>query len=196
VEQRIGPVFRADGDVIGIIGEIVPGLAGSTYVEHAGAAPDDRAPRVDLVHETRLHRFFADVVMRGLLRSAQDVSGGGLAVALAECCLWAGLGADMQLPVGSAPAAELFGEGPGRVVVSVEPDRWPELESLAAEHRLPLLRIGVVGGERFRIRLHGEGATGAAEGRGASVADEVDEPLTVLRHAWDMGLPRALGKET
>jgi hypothetical protein len=42
----------------------------------------------------------------------------------------------------------------------------------------------------------GEGATGAAESRGAGVADELDEPLSELRHAWDAGLPRALGEES
>jgi phosphoribosylformylglycinamidine synthase len=130
-----------------------------------------------------------------VLRSAQDVSGGGLAVALAECCLWGDVGAAVQLPVGSAPAVELFGESAGRVVVSVDPARWPEVADLALSHGVPLRRIGEVGGERLRIRLVGEGATGAAEERGAGVADEVDQPLSVLRHAWDSGLPRALGED-
>jgi phosphoribosylformylglycinamidine synthase len=194
IHLRLGPAFRSAGDTVALLGDVVPGLGGSIYAEQAGCAPDDRPPRVDLAHEARLHRFLGAAALAGVLRSAQDVSGGGLAVAVAECCLWGGIGAELQVAVGSAPAAELFGEGPGRVVVSFEPDRWPEVASLAAEHSVPVRRLGQVGGERLRIRLFGEGATGAAEERGAGVADDVDQPLSVLRHAWDAGLPRALGE--
>ena len=67
--------------------------------------------------------------------------------------------------------------------------------ALAAEHGVPLVELGVSGGERLVIDLVGEGATGAAEGRGARVADAVDVALADLRHAWDHGLPRALGEE-
>jgi hypothetical protein len=41
----------------------------------------------------------------------------------------------------------------------------------------------------------GEGSTGAAEDRGAGVADEIDERLDDLRHAWHAALPRALGED-
>ncbi len=195
VERRVGPAFGAEGDLVALLGETVPGLAGSIYAEHAGAAPDDRAPGVDLAHEAAVLAFLPEAAADGLLRSAQDVSGGGLAVALAECAMWADLGADLQLSTGSAPAVELFGEGPGRVVVSVEPGRWQELQALARRHGLPVRRLGTVGGDRLRIQLTGEGATGAAEDRGAGVADEIDGSLAVLRHAWQAGLPRALGED-
>jgi hypothetical protein len=65
--------------------------------------------------------------------------------------------------------------------------------ALAAEHGVPLAELGVTGGDRLIVDLAGEGATGAAEGRGARVADEVDLALADLRHAWEHGLPRALG---
>jgi phosphoribosylformylglycinamidine synthase len=195
VERRVGPAFRSAGDVVGLIGETVPGLAGSIYAEMAGAAADDRPPAIDLQREADLQGFLVAAIDARLLRSAQDVSGGGLAVALAECGIWSGLGADLELPVAAPPAVELFGEGPSRVVVSTAPDRWSSVAALAAEHGLPSRRLGEVGGDRLRIRLVGEGATGAADSRGAGVADELDEPLSELRHAWDAGLPRALGEE-
>ncbi len=194
VERRIGPAFRTEGDVVALLGESVPGLAGSIYAEHAGAVPDERPPGVDLRREAALLVFLPEAAASGLLRSAQDVSGGGLAVALAESAMWGDLGADLQVSVGSAPAVELFGEAPGRVVVTVEGGRWRELESLALRHALRLRRLGTVGGDRLCIRLTGEGATGAAEDRGAGVADAVDESLVVMRHAWQRGLPQALGE--
>ena len=45
------------------------------------------------------------------------------------------------------------------------------------------------------MELVGEGAAGAAEGRGTSIADLLEVGLGDLRHAWDHGLPRALGEE-
>ena len=54
----------------------------------------------------------------GSWRRAQDVSGGGLAVALAEGAMWGGLGAQVRLAVGHSPAVELFGESPSRLVVT------------------------------------------------------------------------------
>ena len=42
--------------------------------------------------------------------------------------------------------------------------------------------------------LEGEGATGAAEGRGSRVADAIDVPVADLAHAWRHGLARALGQ--
>jgi phosphoribosylformylglycinamidine synthase len=195
VERRVGPAFRAAGDVVLLVGRTVPGLGGSVYAEIAGVAPDDHPPAVDLDLEARLVRFLVDAAGEGLLRSAQDVGGGGLAVALAECAMWSGIGADLTLPIGHPPAVELFGEGPGRVIVTLVEADTDALAGLAERHRLPLRRLGTTGGDRLRIRLMGEGATGAAEERGARIADELDEPLTVLRHAWDHGLARALGDE-
>jgi phosphoribosylformylglycinamidine synthase len=192
---RVGPAFAGPDDVVCVAGVTVPGLAGSIYAELAGSAPDDGPPGLDLVREAALQRFLQVAAEHRLLRSAQDVSGGGLAVALAECALWGGVGADLQLPVGATPALDLFGEGASRAVVSCGADAFEGLRRLAEEHGVPLRRLGTTTGDRLRIRLVGEGATGAAEGRGAGVADDLDEPLAELRHAWDAGLPRALGDE-
>jgi phosphoribosylformylglycinamidine synthase subunit PurL len=193
--RRIGPAFPEAGVVVGLVGTTVPGMAGSIYAELAGSAPDDRPPAVDLDAALSLLRFLASATAGGLLRSAQDVSGGGLAVALAECAMWGGVGAELVLPVGDAPAVELFGEGPGRVIVTLNAARWREVAGLAAEHGLGFRRLGETGGDRLRIRLVGEGATGAAEERGAGIADALDEPLAILRDAWERGLPRALGDD-
>ena len=45
------------------------------------------------------------------------------------------------------------------------------------------------------IELGGEGATGAAEERGSRIADALEVTVDDLRHAWEHGLPRALGWE-
>ena len=69
------------------------------------------------------------------------------------------------------------------------------LAALAARHDVPVAPIGAVGGDRLVVALVGRGATGAAEERGSGVADEIDIAVTDLAHAWEHGLPRALGED-
>ena len=134
-----------------------------------------------------------EAAARGLLGSAQDVSGGGFAAALAEASMWAGVGAHVRLPVSSSPAVDLFGESPSRLIVSAPPRHVPAIELLARQHGLPVEAIGTVGGDHLVIELTGAGATGAAEARGSGVADSLDVAITDLIRAWEHGLPRALG---
>ena len=97
------------------------------------------------------------------------------------------------LGISGSPAIELFGESPSRLVLSCRPRHAAALELLARQFGLPSRVLGTVGGDRLRIELTGQGATGAAEERGSRVADALDVSLADLRHAWDHGLARALG---
>jgi len=204
VARRVDPAWRAAGDRVLLVGEATPGLAGSAYAELAGLAAEDGPPSLDLDRERRLQAFVREAAERELLASAQDVSGGGLAVALAECSLWAdrdrGLGARLRVGVASSPAVDLFGESPSRIVVSATPRHVPALVLLARQHGLPVEELGEVTARpddatpaRLVIALHGSGATGSAEDRGSRVADELIVGLDELRHAWEGGLSRALG---
>jgi phosphoribosylformylglycinamidine (FGAM) synthase-like enzyme len=193
VAAAIGPAFRTAGDAILLVGKPGPGLAGSEYARIAGIAPEDGPPALDLELERRLQALVIEAIGRGLLASAQDVSGGGFAVALAEAVMWSGLGARVRLPIVSSPAVDLFGESPSRVIVSCAPGHAAAVELLARQHGLPAEAIGSVGGARLFIDLAGAGATGAAEERGSSVADAIDVALVDLTRAWEHGLPRALG---
>jgi phosphoribosylformylglycinamidine synthase II len=193
--KAIGPAFREAGDVIMLVGEATPGLTGSEYARVAGVAPEDGPPALDLDRERRLQAFVIEGVERGVLASAQDISGGGFAVALAECALWSSLGAGVRLPVASSPAVDLFGESPSRLIVTADARHAPAAQLLARQHGLPVERIGSVGGARLVVDLAGAGATGAAEERGSNVADAIDVDILSLRRAWEHGLPRALGWE-
>jgi phosphoribosylformylglycinamidine synthase II len=196
VEAAIGPAFRRPGDVVLLVGQATPGLAGSEYAALAGLAPEDGPPAIDLQLEARLQAFIREVIGRGLVASAQDVAAGGLGVALAECCIWSALGAELRLPIASSPAVDLFGESPSRVVVSARPADVADLVAAAegaSGGPLPIAVLGTVGGDRLVIDLAGAGATGAAEERGSRVADSVDVAVGDLRHAWQHGLERALG---
>jgi phosphoribosylformylglycinamidine synthase II len=194
VAARVGPAFVTEGDGVTLIGEATPGLAGSAYADLAGVASEDGPPSLDLEREAALQSWVREAVARGLVASAQDVSGGGLAVAVAEGAIWGGMGARLRLPVGGSPAVELFGESPSRLVVTARPRHAPALDLLARQFGLPVEPLGVVGGDRLVIELTGHGATGAAEERGSRIADALDVAVADLRHAWDHGLARALGE--
>ena len=182
-----------------LVGEATPGLAGSEYASLAGTAEEDGPPAIDLPLEAATQAFVREAAARGLLASAQDIAGGGLAVALAEGAMWghddAGLGARLRLPVAHSPAVDLFGESPSRLVVTCRPRHAPALTLLARQHGLAVEALGTVGGERLVVELAGAGATGAAEERGSRVADAIDVAVADLRHAWETGLNRALGWE-
>jgi phosphoribosylformylglycinamidine synthase len=197
VAVRVGPGFAAPDDAVVLVGDATPGLAGSEYAALAGVAPEDGPPTLDLDRERRIQRFARDAIERGLVVSAQDVSGGGLAVALAEAAMWGdgdrGLGARLRLAVSNSPAVDLFGESPSRIVISCRARYLPALLLLARQHGLPVEELGRVGGDRLVVELAGAGATGAAEERGSRVADALDVSVADLRHAWDHGLGRALG---
>jgi len=195
VARLVGPAFVEPLDTILLVGETTPGLAGSAYAGLAGVAVEDDPPSLDLAREAALQRFIREAIARELVASAQDVSGGGLAVALAEGAMWGDHGAVIRLPVANSPAVELFGESPSRLVVTTRPRFAPALILLARQHGLPVEEIGIVGGDRLVIELAGAGATGAAEERGSRVADALEVPVTDLRHTWEHGLARALGWE-
>ena len=196
VERAVGPAFLQADDRVILVGNSTPGLGGSEYARLAGDAADDEAPAIDLAREAVLQRFVVEAIGRGLVESAQDVSGGGLAVALAEGAMWGDLGARLRLPVGGSPAVELFGESPSRVVVTSRPRRAAALLLLARQHGLPVTDLGLTGGDRLEIGLVGDGATGAAEERGSGVADALEVAVADLRHAWHDGLQRALGQDS
>jgi phosphoribosylformylglycinamidine (FGAM) synthase-like enzyme len=196
VDTLVGPAFEGEGDAVILVGASTPGLVGSAYASLAGVTSEDRPPILDLAREAALQAFIREAIARRLVASAQDVSGGGLAVALAEAAIWSGLGAELRLGVPGSPAAELFSEGPSRIIVTCRPRHRPALELLARQFGLPVEPLGLVTGDRLIVELAGEGATGAAEGRGSRVADAIDVPVADLAHAWQHGLARALGQES
>ena len=130
-----------------------PGLPGSAYAGLAGAALEDGLPDLDLERERSVQAFIREAIARGLVASAQDVSGGGLAVALAEGAMWGDLGAHLRLPVRHSPAVDLFGESPSRLVVTARARFVPALELLARQYGLPFEALGSVGGDRLVVDL-------------------------------------------
>ncbi len=163
--------FAREGDVIALVGSLSPSLAGSELAKLRGEPLPDGLPALDLESISVAHATVRAAVRSGALRSAHDVAEGGLAVALAECCLAGGLGASVDLGAVEELDVALFGEAPGRAfVVSGRADALAELDAA--------LPLGTVRGDRLAI------ATG--------VATALDIAVTDLARAHAEGLPALL----
>jgi phosphoribosylformylglycinamidine synthase len=113
--------FARAGDTIALVGPFAPSLDASELSKLRGHALPGELPHVD-VGTVRSAQFAVRGAVRvGGLSSAHDIAEGGLATALAECCLAGGLGAEVRLEVDDEdedPLRVLFGEGSGGFLVS------------------------------------------------------------------------------
>ena len=162
-----------------LLGETREELSGSEWAwvahRHLGGSP----PRVDLAAERRLAELIGEARRRGLIRTAHDLSEGGLAQALVECCLRHDLGATVALPADWAgdPFTFLFSESAGRALVSVPIGHEKAFTALCDEHGLPWAALGLVG----------------AAGAPLEITDQFELPLAELRAAWSGTLPAIFG---
>jgi phosphoribosylformylglycinamidine synthase subunit PurL len=134
--------FAEAGDVVLVAGDGAAALDGSEYQKVVLGEVAGRIPEPDLAAERALHQFLAAAAERRLLRSAHDVSDGGLGVALAEAAIAGAVGV-------TADVGDLFGEGDGRAVISARRDDVAALRELAGD--LPLTEVGSVGGDAIVI---------------------------------------------
>jgi phosphoribosylformylglycinamidine synthase len=117
VRRVAGLGFVREGDAIAIVGAFAPSLEASELAKLRGEPLPDGLPAIDVAAVVTAQAAVREAVREGALASAHDIAEGGLAVALAECCLAGGLGARVQLP---ADDELLFGECSGAFLVSGE----------------------------------------------------------------------------
>ena len=154
--------FKDEGDAIILLGQAVNGddpllgLGGSALLQVEHGCKKGKPPPCDLAKESALHDALLGLIATGAVKSAHDCAEGGLAVALAECCIsqltarrtpqLTGASLDLGELGGARVDALLFGESHGRVVITTS-----EAEAGAAIERVGLLgvpatRLGAVTG--------------------------------------------------
>jgi len=112
--------FKANGDVIVLLGRTREELGGSEYLALWHGMVRGAPPWIDLAVEKQVQQVCAAAIAQGIVRSAHDVSDGGLAVALAECCITAPeqfRGVVIELQGAIRPDALLFGESQSRIIL-------------------------------------------------------------------------------
>ncbi|HEX5225152.1 MAG TPA: phosphoribosylformylglycinamidine synthase subunit PurL [Solirubrobacteraceae bacterium] len=147
--RRAAPLgFAREGDAIALVGPFAPSLAASELCKLAGEPLPGELPEVDLDAAIAAIEAVREGVRSEAVASAHDIAEGGLAVALAECCIAGGVGARVTIGAGAAAAETLFGECSGCFVVSGEAAALETLSNAAAVRAL-----GEVGGEELAIAL-------------------------------------------
>jgi phosphoribosylformylglycinamidine synthase len=155
VERALTPWFKSPGDMVVLLGRTRQELGGSEYLKSVHGLTRGTPPWIDLRMEQAVQLCCIEAIERELLCSAHDVSDGGLAVALAECCVGGPekpLGARVDTHEMIRGDAVLFSESQSRIVVSLKEENLVRLEEIAARHNVPLQVIGTVGGSRLLIQ--------------------------------------------
>jgi phosphoribosylformylglycinamidine synthase len=147
---------------------------GSAYMRLLHGVEQGLPPAVDLAAEGRLAALLRYLAFEGSLRSAHDISTGGLGVALAEACFERGLGADLELPV---DPAGFFSETQARAVISVAPKAVDGILAEAERRGVPALVVGTIGGDTLKLNL---------------VGTKSKIQVAELHRVWSTALPRAL----
>ncbi|GGF96805.1 phosphoribosylformylglycinamidine synthase subunit PurL [Paenibacillus albidus] len=168
--------FKQEGDAILLLGATYAELGGSEFQYAVHGLTEGRPPALDLATEKKLLDATLSAIRSGLVRSAHDLSEGGLAAALAESCISGGIGANVDLSAGGLRRdVALFSESQSRLVLTAAPDRAEELKAVIAAGGVPVEIIGTVGGDRLRVNLDGTKA--------------LDEALVELKSVWEDAIP-------
>jgi phosphoribosylformylglycinamidine synthase len=173
---RVPSAFPRPGLAIYAAGETFAELGGSEFAEAVLGVVAGKPPAIDPSKERALLRFLVAAAGGAMLASAHDCGDGGLVIALLESAIVGGHGFAVAL-AGDLPShVALFSESASRAIVSVDPADEEALVRLAAEHGVPLARLGETGGPR------------------ALVEGLLDIPVDELREAWETAIPRLLGE--
>ena len=175
VPSWLHPAF--DGSAIYLLGETFDELDGSQFAHlrgHLGGLP----PAVDLAKEHRLAGLLSNASRTHMLDAAHDLSEGGLAGALADMVVQAGVGMRINLDYVTErddvdAFTALFSESQARALVAVPLSEEVRFRGIAESRGYPSLRIGVVD----------------AGSQALEIQDLFTATVDELRHGWATALP-------
>jgi phosphoribosylformylglycinamidine synthase subunit PurL len=183
VSKATTQYFKDEGDVVILLGENKEEIGGTEYLRVVHGLQKGLPPDIDLDDEKALQDALLEAIGARIVKSAHDCSDGGLAVALAECCI-----KGEAQPVGCEVAVEgdirkdalLFGESQSRVIISAKPEDAAKIAEIMSRHNVPCATIGKVGGNRLVIRSGNKEA--------------VNQPVMRLKEIWREAIPKMLRK--
>ncbi|MEE9145033.1 MAG: phosphoribosylformylglycinamidine synthase subunit PurL [Candidatus Binatia bacterium] len=177
VVQHVTPWFKSPGDLVVLLGRTREELGGSEYLKVVHGLVSGTPPWIDLKLEQAVHQCCLNAIKRGIILSAHDISEGGLAVTLAECCMARPekpLGVRIELHETMRGDVLLFCESQSRIVVTIKEKNLSRFQEIASKEGAPVQVIGEVGGSRLNIQ------------------PLIQVPVEELRSIWSNGLPRRL----
>ncbi|MCZ6701884.1 MAG: AIR synthase-related protein, partial [Ignavibacteria bacterium] len=172
--------FKDDDDLIYLLGEDKEELGGSEYLKVIHNKVTGESPQLDLPTEKLLHNSLLSLIQDNFVKSAHDVSEGGIACCLAECCIINHeklIGAKVTVQVKSREDFTLFSESQSRIIVSIGKDNKREFESLLLEYKQPYTYLGKTGGG------------------GLNINDRIDLELRILAELYFNTIPIIMNNE-
>jgi phosphoribosylformylglycinamidine synthase len=146
--------FKQKGDLIFVIGECTNDISSSEYlVSHHGITASP-APYFNLEKEYELHQAIAGLIENEFINAAHDVSDGGLFTTLVEMSFPRELGFDIETDSEIRTDAFLFGEGQGRVVISVSEEKEDEFIEFMVSSSVSFTLLGHV--TKGKLQIDGE----------------------------------------
>jgi phosphoribosylformylglycinamidine synthase len=143
--------FKEKGDMIFLIGRSIEDISSSEYLVSYHQVEKSPAPFFDLEEEYNVQQAVRDLIEHGMIRSAHDVSEGGLFITLLESAMVREKGFDITTSADIRTDAFLFGESQGRVVVSVTSSNETQFVDFMLERDVPFSTLGHVTKSELRI---------------------------------------------
>jgi phosphoribosylformylglycinamidine synthase len=147
VSMQMTIPFKNEGDLVYVIGKMTDDIASSEYLYSYLGIKNSPAPYLNLKEEHHLHRSVRSLIAAKLIKSAHDISDGGLIVCLLEKAFTSGFGFNVNTDSAFRKDAFLFGEGQGRAVITVAPEHKEAFEAAVKGMNLPALFLGPVAGK-------------------------------------------------
>ena len=159
-DKAVSSGWKNINDEIWIIGsnssEIT--LGASSYLEYFHGQVTGRPPDINLEDEKLCQEIIRNSINKNFIVSCHDISDGGLSVALAECSILSGLGAQINIRDDIREDKLLFGEGGSRIIFSIDinkKDNWLKyLDEVngKSKNNLYINKIGVVSDNKLKIK--------------------------------------------
>ena len=150
IKDKMTLDFKSEGDLVFLLGTSRDDIGSSEYLHKIKGVEFSPAPYFELKEEVALQERLAALIRAGVVRSAHDVSEGGLFVTLAEAAFPREVGFKVTTDDKKVRKdAYWFGESQSRVVVSVDPTKAEAFKKAVGD--LPYAALGVVTSGSFEI---------------------------------------------
>ena len=187
VERAVRGTFQQVGSTLVLLGGGEPNpktraatFSSSQYARCLQGVVAGVPPEIDLAYEKRVHDCCLELVRRGYVTAAHDLSDGGLLVALAEGCFAAEarVGAVVTLAGRLPLEAVCFGEEPSRILLEVDEKHLADLLRVAAQYQVEARQLGWTTRGEFRVHFNGQVV--------------IEEDIRTLAEVWQIALPHRM----
>ncbi|QUH24847.1 phosphoribosylformylglycinamidine synthase subunit PurL [Serpentinicella alkaliphila] len=154
VEKACTMEFKKEGDIIVLLGETKDEIGGSEYLSRIHGLEKGKVPFLNLALEKKIQKVLLSSIEKGFIKSAHDLSEGGLAVALAESAINSGLGTKIAINSNLRNDVELYSESQSRFLVTLEDSSLELLKKALESENIPYSILGKVEGTELQIDIN------------------------------------------